>query len=127
MDDTILLHDNNNTNPFANRGLSFIESRLEELADNLPSEMDLDTDELLFLQQAILLCETEMTADRAFKLQKILTESNDLWKIRKRSFKSCYKGFPKVEVPKGNMDNKNQKYGHGLYIKKSRLYKMYSH
>ena len=47
-------------NPFQHVGLTFIETRLQELADNLPHEVDLDTSELLFLQQAIVLCESEL-------------------------------------------------------------------
>ena len=69
-------------NPFQHVGLRFIETRLQELADNLPYEVDLDTSELLFLQQAIVLCEAEMTAERAFELKKILTKLSELSKIR---------------------------------------------
>jgi hypothetical protein len=109
MDDTILLHDNNNTNPFANRGLSFIESRLEELADNLPSEMDLDTDELLFLQQAILLCETEMTADRAFKLQKNLDRIERFVEDQKEKLQVMLQGVSKSRSAKGQYGQQKSK------------------
>jgi hypothetical protein len=52
--------------------LLFVENRISELALNLPYEMDLDTTELVMLQQAIVLCESEMTAERALELKKNL-------------------------------------------------------
>ena len=58
----------------AQRGLAFVERRISELAINLPYEIDLDTTELIMLQQAIVLCESEMTAERALELKKNLDQ-----------------------------------------------------
>ena len=66
------MHEENN--PFLDVGLTFIETRLQELAFNLPFEVDLDTNEVLFLQQALMLCESEMTAEAAPSTEKILTK-----------------------------------------------------
>ena len=100
---------NNPTNPFANHGLSFIESRIEDLADNLPSEMDLDTDELLFLQQAILLCETEMTADRALKLQKNLDRIERFVENQKEKLQVMLQGVTKSKSAKGQYGQQKSK------------------
>ena len=43
------------------------------MAFNLPFEVDLDTSEVLFLQQALVLCESEMTAERP-STEKMLTK-----------------------------------------------------
>ena len=58
----------------AQRGLVFIEERIAELSINLPYEVDLDTTELTMLQQAIVLCESEITAERALELKKNLDQ-----------------------------------------------------
>jgi hypothetical protein len=79
-------------NPFYNVGLTYIEVRLQELADNLPYEVDLDTDEVLHLQEAILLCETEMTAERAFQLKKNLDEIERFVEDQKEALQSLLHG-----------------------------------
>lgn len=80
------------SNPFEHVGLTFIEVRLQELSDNLPYEMDLDTEEVLFLQQAIVLCESEMTAERAFELKKNLDLIERFVQDQKEALKSLLHG-----------------------------------
>lgn len=61
-------------NPLAQKGLTYLENRIRELANNLPFEVDMDTTELELLQAAIQLCASEMNEVRARRLQKDLDE-----------------------------------------------------
>lgn len=61
-------------NPFAHKGLTYLEKRIRELANNLPFEVDMDTTELELLQTAIPLCASEMDEARARRLQKDLDQ-----------------------------------------------------
>ena len=54
-------------NPFQHVRLRFIETRLQELADNLPYEVDLDTSELLY--------------SSAFGATQCVSEVNDMTEI----------------------------------------------
>ena len=62
-----------------------------ELALNLPFEVDLDTNEVLFLQQALLLCESEMTAERP--TEKNLDEIERFVQDQKEALQSLLRGF----------------------------------
>ena len=88
-------------NPFYNVGLTYIEARLQELADNLPYEVDLDTDEVLHLQEAILLCETEMTAERAIQLKKNLDEIERFVEDQKEALQSLLHGVSVSKSSRG--------------------------
>ena len=88
-------------NPFQHVRLSFIETRLQELADNLPYEVDLDTSELLFLQQAIVLCEAEMTAERAFELKKNLDQIERFVQDQREALQSLLRGVSISKSGKG--------------------------
>ncbi len=88
-------------NPFAQKGLSFIEVRIQELVENLPYEVDLDTQELIMLQQAILLCEAEMTAERAFNLQKHLDQIERFVDDQKEQLQSLLRGVSVSKSAKG--------------------------
>ena len=88
-------------NPFQHVRLSFIETRLQELADNLPHEVDLDTSELLFLQQAIVLCEAEMTAERAFELKKNLDQIERFVQDQREALQSLLHGVSISKSGKG--------------------------
>ena len=90
-----------NDNPFKHMGLTFIEMRLQELADNLPFEVDLDTSELLSLQQAIVLCESEMTAERAFELKKNLDQIERFVQDQKEALQSLLHGVSISKSGKG--------------------------
>ena len=92
---------NDSKNPLLNKGLSFIEKRLQELVDNLPSEVDLDTDEVLFLQHAILQCGPEMTADRALNLKKNLDEIERFVEDQKEQLQSLLRGVSISKSAKG--------------------------
>ena len=88
-------------NPFQHVRLSFIETRLQELADNLPYEVDLDTSELLFLQEAIVLCEAEMTAERAFELKKNLDQIERFVQDQREALQSLLHGVSISKSGKG--------------------------
>ena len=92
---------NESKNPLLNKGLLFIEKRIEELVDNLPSEVDLDTDEVLFLQQAILQCGPEMTAERAFNLKKNLDEIERFVEDQKEQLQMLLRGVSISRSAKG--------------------------
>ena len=77
----------------AQRGLDFIEERIAELSINLPYEVDLDTTELTMLQQAIVLCESEITAERALELKKNLDELERFVEDQKEVLKSLLIGI----------------------------------
>ena len=88
-------------NPFAQKGLLFIEMRIQDLAHNLPYEVDLDTQELILLQQAIVLCEAEMTAERAFNLQKDLDQIERFVDDQKEQLQSLLRGVSASKSAKG--------------------------
>ena len=77
----------------AQRGLDFIEERIAELSINLPYEVDLDTTELTMLQQAIVLCESEITAERALELKKNLDQIERFVEDQKEVLKSLLIGI----------------------------------
>ena len=93
------MHDEKN--PFKNVGLSFIETRLQELAFNLPFEVDLDTNEVLLLQQALVLCESEMTPERALNLKKNLDEIERFVQDQKEVLQSLLHGVSISKSGKG--------------------------
>ena len=93
------MHEENN--PFLDVGLTFIETRLQELAFNLPFEVDLDTSEVLFLQQALMLCESEMTAERALQLKKNLDEIERFVQDQKEALQSLLRGVSISKSGKG--------------------------
>ena len=93
------MHDE--SNPFLDVGLTFIETRLQELAFNLPFEVDLDTNEVLFLQQALVLCESEMTAERALGLKKNLDEIERFVQDQKEALQSLLRGVSISKSGKG--------------------------
>lgn len=92
---------NESENPLLKKGLLFIEKRIQELVDNLPSEVDLDTDEMLFLQQAILQCGSEMTAERAFDLKKNLDEIERFVEDQKGQLQLLLRGVSISKSAKG--------------------------
>ena len=89
------------SNPFIDVGLTFIEARLQEMAFNLPFEVDLDTSEVLFLQQALVLCESEMTAERAFELKKNLDQIERFVQDQREALQSLLHGVSISKSGKG--------------------------
>lgn len=88
-------------NPFLGEELIFIETRIQELAFNLPFDVDLDTNEVLFLQQALMLCESEMTAERALQLKKNLDEIERFVQDQKEALQSLLRGVSISKSGKG--------------------------
>lgn len=86
------MNDVQTENPFARVGLQFIQLRLQELADNLPIEVDLDTNELLLLQQAIRLYEPQMTSDIALNLKKSLEQIERFVEDQKKVLQGMMRG-----------------------------------
>lgn len=79
-------------NPFAGKGLTYLENRFRELACNLPFEVDVDTTELELLQSALRLCSSEITDAKARSLQKDLDEIQRFVEDRKEEFQALLSG-----------------------------------